>query len=357
MFCRHDLAPKGHPFCPPNHAEKHPMRLHLLNKYVIEQFPKPIRHKIPHLLFLAATRASFVDMDKFLTINFAANAEYCEKVLDRINIAPPSGRTKKQHQDLHETLFGEPFTPTIDDDAFLSLVHEIPVVDEHYLSKFNDLIVSSVFERKYDYQIDLWHNNHWDRAIQLLQLYNTQISANQFIQVLGMLNLTVYALKEILKIYLFECKKLRLKQLLNEMPPTADQIAIDVSADANTLEHLEDLLKGCADSCTSLQYEFIHDLKMRREWEKFKIKHKNSNNPNSGKIEIDDENENNEEQDENENKMEPRPNEIFNESTNDRMLGLILKTEEYIRELKKESDVFSEICLVNFNSRPCGMLF
>ena len=36
---RHEVAPKGHPFCPSNHKQMYPMRQELLNKYTIDEFP------------------------------------------------------------------------------------------------------------------------------------------------------------------------------------------------------------------------------------------------------------------------------------------------------------------------------
>lgn len=353
------MAPKGHPFCPPNHVEMYPMNQDLLNKYEIQQFPKKIQHKIPHLLYLAVTRAYFVDMDKFLEKNYAAHFQYCEKILSKLNISPPSRRTKKQHRDLHATLFGQTFTPTIDDDAFMTLTHDLPTTDQHYLSGFDNLIISSIHGRKYDFAIDLWQNNHWDRAIKLLRLYNNHISTVQYIQVLAMLNLSVFGLKKILQIYLFECIKLPFKQSLNSMAVDAEQIEIQVSADENKMQSLMDLLNGCGKSCTTIQLEFEHDLKIRREWNNYKIKYQqeqmdSANNAfNAGKIEIDDDKEEQEE-DENENKMEPRADTTFDESTMIRIYGLVLSIEEHVRELQKVSGLLDEVRGVNLKSKPLG---
>ena len=358
VYVRREYA-HGHPFCPQNHRDTFPMRQDLLNKYEIKQFPKEFQHKIPHLLFLAVTKAPFVDMDKFLSINYPNNTEYCNKILNKININPPSKRKRKEHHDLHATLFGVQFTPTIDDDAFLTLVHEVAVIDEHYLTQFNDLIISSIYGQKYDFQMDLWQHNHWDRAIKLLQLYNNNVTVMQYVQVLSMLNWSVYGLKKILQMYLFECIKLPFKQKLNAMLSETDKLDIQVSADANKIEELGDLLKACAHACTSLQHQFNHDLQIQREWRKYKRSQTAKNcaqkkKKNKNKIEIDD---SDEEKEANENKEEPRAHTTISKATIERAHALVVTIVEHIREVKKESPVLDEIRDVNFKSKPLGKLF
>ena len=159
-----------------------------------------------------------------------------------------------------------------------------------------------------------------------------------------------------------------MKQKLNGMAPATEQVEIPVSFDENTRQELQYLVKNTADALTSLQMEIQHDYRVKVEWREYTSKRnlqwkqehqEEEKKQNTGKYEI--ENVEEEPTEENLNANEQRDttpaNEIFASTLMDRVLSLVVKIVEHIREIKNEFYYFGEIFAANLIAKPAGMFY
>ena len=244
----------------------YPQRRELLNKYKITDFPEQFRHKIPHLLFLSVMKAEFIHINHFMSQNYDTHAGYCNTILAKINISPPIRRPKPKMMSICTKLFGKKFTPTLDDDEIMTLVHELPVVDEHFLTKYDELIDSAVLSQNQVFFLDLACNGHWNRFIQLIQLYNKQINKKEFVKVMQIIYHASDGMKRLLQAYLHECIKMKFKIKLNEKTPAATREDLQLPLTREKLDEMIELLTAGGDGATSVQSTILRSVKIKREW-------------------------------------------------------------------------------------------
>ena len=356
------------------------MRQELLNKYKLTDFPEHIRHKIPRLLYLAATLAKWVIIECFLEQNFHTNQKYCMKLLSKIPISPACNITRKKAATIEANTMGQQFIPTICDDDFLLLCHEFPVLDEHFLTNYESMIDYAVSQESDEFLMELVRNDHFKHFVEILKLFNTEINSEQFVQVMALIDNEGESFKIVLQSYFYECKKLQLKMSLNSIASEQEKMDIKSPFTKEELKEMEDILATTGSNVSAIQCAMRFNVKAQGGWNQFadrkkrkwaqeeakKKQKEKKQKVKQGKAEWDDvessDDEQKQEQKENENKeeqnsqqMEPPASEVFSLILTNKMSMIIQDLQENIRVLTSKRDKLRELGICNEQVHPLGM--